>query len=139
MKRTLAIFALLAGTLAFAQTKTATNVTITAPIGGPVTLTWTASTSCTASTPCSGYIVYAFNGTCPATIIGSGGWTEFTQNAGGTPITAPPFVDSTEQPGETVSYFMEAVQNGVPSPPSACATVALPNAPAAPTGVTPTG
>lgn len=89
--------------------------------GHTVTLTWTASPDAAAN-PSITYNIYRFNGTpaCPTS-----GFTLLSSTASGV-LTA---TDSNVTVGETLSYEVTAVLNGLESVPSGCASVLLPPSP----------
>lgn len=127
MKPILALLAVLLGSVAYAQ------ATVTLPPATPeqVILTWTASTGCSSTAPCT-YQVYRATGTCPSTLPGSTGWTPLAPTAS----QAVTQTDLTVAFSTTYSYVVEAVQGAVNSGPSNCITIATPPALAAPTGLT---
>lgn len=96
-----------------------------------VDLSWTASTSCSSTDTCT-YAPYRMAASsCPTTLTGTTGWTALTATA----AQATTDVDSSVVAGTTYIYVVEAVQGTANSGPSNCIVVAVPNAPAAPTGL----
>jgi hypothetical protein len=104
-----------------------------------VALTWTAPVAsgalvaCNATNICE-YTVYRISGACPATLVGSGGWTAL----GTTADSVLDYADSTVAPLTEYSYVVEAVlmSDLQQSNPSNCYTVttgSLPLVPNAPT------
>ena len=130
MKRIIAITMLALGIVVHAQA----TVTLPAATSFSVVLTWTASVSCSAATPCT-YQIYRIAGSCPATLPGTSGWTALPPTASQA-VTA---TDSTVAAGATYSYVAETVQGTANSGPSNCITVAIPNVPAAPTNLVGSG
>lgn len=126
MKRILALAILALAPLAHAQT-----MSLPAATSEAVTITWTASVSCTASAPCT-YAPYRMAGACNTN---GSTWTALPA----TSSQAASAIDSTVTPGSTYSYVVEAVQGSVNSGPSNCVTVTVPNVPAAPTGLSAAG
>ena len=118
MKMYLISLAFLAGSLVPAQT-----VSIpAASTPTPPTLSWTLPSACTATAACT-FQPYRIAGICPATIVGSGGWTILSiSGANATSIT-----DSSAT-GQ-ISYVVEVLQNGLNSAPSNCVTTTVPNVP----------
>jgi hypothetical protein len=134
MKR-IAIFALMMAAASLAGA--AQTVTLTGPTVQNGSITWTAAAAvsggwggCTAAQACD-YSVYALRGaSCPATIVGSAGWTEVAPA-----VTGTSFTDATEAAGTSVSYVVYTTQSGNQSGPSNCITVAYPFDPAPPSNV----
>ena len=100
----------------------AQTLTLPSASSNAVVLTWTASTSCTTTTPCT-YIPYRIAGTCPATLAGTTGWTALPATASQV-LTA---TDASVTAGATYSFVVEAVQAGQNSGPSNCITLTIPN------------
>ena len=117
MKKIIALAVFLLSMAAHAQT-----LTLPSASSNAVVLNWTASTSCTATTPCT-YIPYRIVGSCPTTLAGTTGWTALASTASQV-LTA---TDTTVTPGTIYSFVVEAVQSGQNSGPSNCITLTIPN------------
>jgi len=127
----------------FLVTSHAQGVTLQGPVTPSVSvaLTWVAPiasgnfVACNTTTVCE-YTAYRIPGTCPATVIGSSGWTTL----GTTQASVLAYTDTTVAPLPTYSYVVEAVliSDLMASGPSNCVTVttgALPLVPNVPTGL----
>ena len=105
--------------VAHAQVKANGTVTLSGASTDVVTLTWTEPTSCPNTTaPCT-YQVDGILGTCPATIVGSTGWTV----VGTTATDVATYVDSSEVANTTgtpvqISYVIYTLSGGAQSLPS---------------------
>ena len=118
------IFVLLASLAAHAQT-----VTVPPASSYQVALSWQAPSTCTATNTCM-YAVYRMPGTVTIT-AGTTGATLL----GTTAAQVVTYTDTTVATGNTYSYAVETVQGGANSAPSNTFTIAIPLAPAAPTGL----
>lgn len=127
--KVLALFAVLAavlgGSVVHAQT-----MTLPAATPQQVGLSWTASSSCSATSPCT-YVAYRLPGACPASVAGTSGWTALPATAAQVVVST----DATITPGSTYCYVVEAVQGGVNSGPSNAVSVVVPLSPSAPSGL----
>ena len=122
MKNLWIVGLLIAGALLLTAPSHAQTLTLPSATSNAVQLNWTASTSCTTTTPCT-YIPYRIAGTCPATLAGTTGWTALPATASQV-LTA---TDATVTAGATYSFVVEAEQAGQNSGPSNCITLTIPN------------
>jgi len=100
---------------------TACATTLTGASTFKAVLTWSFDSTCTATSPCL-VQVYRLTGSCPATLIGSTGWTLITTTA----QQATTAEDNTISDGVSYSYVLYSVwTNGVSSDPSACWTASV--------------
>ena len=96
-------------------------------------VSWTAPSACNSTTPCT-FVVYRNTGTCPATLVGSTGWTLIATTA----AQVGSYVDSSVTAGTTYAYAIYSQQGTTLSPP-ACGSGAIPNGLAPVTNVTVSG
>jgi hypothetical protein len=128
MKKLLLLALLALPLVSKAQVKANGSVVISGPTTEVATLAWKESSSCpSTANPCT-YQINGILGTCPATVVGSTGWT----TVGTTTSDVLTFTDSTEQPATSgtplqISYVVVTLSGGQQAGPSNCVTLTFPN------------
>lgn len=117
----------------------AQTVTMTGKSASQTVLTWVAPApqgtwlGCVVGQSACTFRPFSLPGTCPATIVGSTGWTTLADTSANA-TTATDSAPITNSAGQ-VSYVVKTVQSSLVSDPSNCITVTIPNAPSPATGL----
>ena len=121
---------LIAFIFALATAAAGQTVSLPAATAHQVTLTWTASTSCSAAAPCT-YPVFRYPAASCPTPLPATGWTA----VGASASQATSYVDTGVTAGTSYIYIVQAQQGTQLSAPSNCVTATIPNAVAPPSGL----